>query len=177
MTLREVVASDADALAHVLIAANEHAFRGRVPDVCLKFSEAESSANWRRTLEEGLPVGDFIVVAATAAGKVVGFAWGGANMKGTLYAGELRQLAVLPAYQRQGIGRQLVCYVVQRLVETQLIYSMRVEVLHVNPNRAFYERLGGKFVSEHPYDWDGVSLTMDTYGWMDTSKLLADHCR
>lgn len=165
ITLRDVVPSDADALAHVLITANDHAFRGRVPDVCLEFTEAESSANWRRFLEEGLPDNDFMVVALAATGTVVGYTWGGPNTKDALFGGELRQLAVLPAYQRQGVGRQLVCHMARRLADEQDIHSMMVEVLHVNPNRQFYERLGGAYVSERAHDWDGVRLTMDMYGW------------
>jgi hypothetical protein len=63
ITLRPVTPDDANALAHVLITANETAFRGLVPDQCLTFTEAESAANWRRFLAgEGLPDGDFAVV-------------------------------------------------------------------------------------------------------------------
>lgn len=176
ISLRDVVPDDADALAHVLIPSNNHAFQGRVPEVCLEFTEAESSANWKRMLDEGLPDGDFMVVAMTA-GMVVGYTWGGPNTKDMRYAGELRQIAVLPTYQGQGIGRQLVCYVAQRLADEQDIHSMLVEVLHINPNRAFYERLGAQYVSERPYEWDGVPFVMDAYGWADTGALLADHCR
>lgn len=174
--LREVVATDASALAHVLITANDHAFRGRVPDQCLEFSETESAANWQRTLSEGLPDKDFMIAAQALTGEMVGYAWGGPNTSDTVYAGELRQLSVLPAYQKRGIGRRLVCEVVHRLVEKSM-GTMRVEVLHVNPNRAFYERLGGVYLSEHPYDWDGVKLTMCVYGWTDTTVFLREQCQ
>jgi hypothetical protein len=49
---------------------------------------------------------------------------------------------------------------------------MRVEVLRVNPNRGFYERLGARYVAERDYDWDGVVLTMCLYGWADLRPLL-----
>jgi GNAT superfamily N-acetyltransferase len=176
IVLRDVVHADASTLAHVLITANEDAFRGRVPDQCLESSEAESAANWRHTLSEELPADDFMIVAQTLDGEVVGYTWGGPNTKDAPYMGELRQLSVLPAYQGHGIGRRLVCEVARRLGE-QGIYSMMVEVLRVNPNRAFYERLGGVFVSEHPCDWDGIQLFMCVYGWEDTSTFLSDHCR
>jgi ribosomal protein S18 acetylase RimI-like enzyme len=175
ISLRRALVSDADGLAHVLITANEHAFRGRVPDKCLEFAEAESATNWRRTLSEGLPDGDFLVVAQTRTGKIVGYTWGGPNTKEVVYSGEIRQLSVEPNYQRRGIGRKLVCHVAQRLAE-QGMFSMRVEVLHINPNRVFYERLGGTFVSEHPYDWDGVIFSSDVYGWSDTRSFSADQC-
>jgi ribosomal protein S18 acetylase RimI-like enzyme len=174
--IRDVVPEDAAALAHVLITANEAAFRGRVPDQCLEFTEAESAANWQRMLVQlGLPAGDFMIVAQTSTALVVGYAWGGPRTQDTVYSGELRQLYVLPAYQRRGIGRRLVCHVAGRLAE-QGLHSLRVEVLQVNPNRVFYERLGGTFVSQHPYDWDGVILPMYVYGWADSRSFLADQC-
>ena len=63
LAFRDARAGDAEALAHILVTANEAAFRGRIPDQCLAFTEAESAANWRRTLLEGLPPDDFLVIA------------------------------------------------------------------------------------------------------------------
>lgn len=173
ITLRDVTPDDAESLAHVLITAGENTFRGLVPDQCLTFTEAESAANWRRFLGgEGVPEEDTFVVAHEG-GKIIGYAWGGPNDKDQIYGGELRQIQVLPAYQGRGVGRKLVSYVAEKLA-SQNIHSMRVEVISVNPNRAFYERLGAKYVSEHPYDWDGVTMPMCVYGWADTQGLRQD---
>lgn len=170
ITLRDVTPDDAEALAHVLITANESAFRGLVPDQCLTFTEAESAANWRRFLGgEGLPESDNFVVAVVD-GEVIGYGWGGPYADDPVYRGELRQISVLPAYQGRGVGRKLVACVAENLA-SQKIHTMRVEVISVNPNRAFYERLGAKYVSEHPYDWDGVIMSMCVYGWADTRGL------
>ncbi len=167
ITLRDVTPDDAEALAHVLITAGESAFRGLVPDQCLTFTEAESAANWRRFLGgEGVPESDFFVVAIVN-GVVVGYVWGGTHADDPVYRGELRQIQILPDSQGRGVGRKLVAYVAEKLA-SQKIYTMRVEVISVNPNRAFYERLGAKYVSEHPYDWDGVMMSMCVYGWADT---------
>jgi hypothetical protein len=62
LLLRDVEVGDAEALAHILITANEAAFRGRSPDQCLTLTEVQRAANWRRTLMAGLPPGDFLVV-------------------------------------------------------------------------------------------------------------------
>ncbi len=172
IAIRDLTLDDITALAHILVTANEDAFRGLVPDHCVDFPEAESAANWTRFLGgEGLPDGDFMVVAETD-GEVVGYIWGGPNDKEADYAGEIRQINVLPTYQGHGIGRQLVCYLARRLAQ-QNIHSLRVETLSINPNRFFYERLGGIFVSEFPYDWDGFTLPATVYGWADTRSLLA----
>ncbi len=168
--IRDVHVDDADALAHILVTANEAAFRGRVPDCCLEFTEAESAANWRRTLAEGLPPGDVFVVAESTGGGPVGYAWGG-PCDDTVCGGELRQIAILPSEQGRGVGRLLVRHVAGGLA-AQGIHSLRVEVLRVNPNRRFYERLGARYLSERDYDWDGVVLPMCVYGWADTRPLL-----
>lgn len=174
VNLRDVAPGDAAALAHVLITSNEQAFRGRVPDQCLTFTEAESAANWREFFAEDLPDGDVMVVAQ-AANDVVGYAWGGPNSKDTVHRAELRQIAVLPAFQRRGIGRALLCHIARRLAEQER-HSLRVDVLRVNPNRLFYERLGARYVSEYPFDWDDVVLPMCVYGWPDTRNLLNNEC-
>jgi GNAT superfamily N-acetyltransferase len=172
VTIRDLTLDDIDALAHVLVTAIERAFRGLVPDKCLEFTEAESAANWRRFLVdgEGLPAGDFMLVAE-ADGQVVGYTWGGANDQEPEYAGEIRQIMMLPGYQGRGIGRQLVCALARRLAE-QNIYSLRVWAVCVNPNGAFYQHLGAVFVREFPYDWDGYATSGCVYGWADTAALL-----
>jgi ribosomal protein S18 acetylase RimI-like enzyme len=112
-----------------------------------------------------------MIAAETGMGEFVGYAWGGAYDH-PLYRGELRQIMILPEYQRHGIGRRLVRHVAERLAE-QGIHSMRVEVLYINPNRAFYERLGGAFLEEGVWDWDGVLLPKYVYGWADTGTLIS----
>jgi GNAT superfamily N-acetyltransferase len=170
LILRNVQVGDAEALAHVLVTAGEAAFRDRVPDHCLAFTEQESAANWRRSLTEGLPPGDFLVVAEPPDGGPIGYAWGGPH-DAPDYRGELRQIALLPSHQGKGIGRLLVGHVARRLA-AQGIRSMRVEVMGVNPNRGFYERLGAHYLAEYAYDWDGVVMPMCVYGWADTQPLL-----
>ena len=169
--LRDVAVGDAAALARILIAATDSAFRGLVPPQCLAFTEAESAANWRRTLTAGLPPGDFMLVAESPLGVPVAYAWGGPCADDPAYDGELRQLNVWPATQRRGTGRLLVGRVASRLA-AQGIAGMCVDVLRINPNRAFYERLGARYVSERAYDWDGVVLAMCRYGWTDLAPLL-----
>ena len=171
IAIRDVVPLDALSLAHVLITANDHTFRGLVPDQCLEFSEAESAANWQKFFSQGLPADEFMLVAETLAQECVGYAWARPNTKDNDYHAELRQLMVLPDYQGQGIGRHLVRDAAQRLL-TQGLQSLRVEVLCINPNRTFYERLGAQYQSEHAYNWDGVSLSMCVYGWHDIRTLL-----
>jgi len=55
-------------------------------------------------------------------------------------------LAVLPAYQRQGLGR-IVLQGVQRQCADEGL-KFKLQVLHTNPARRLYDRLGFKMVSQ-----------------------------
>jgi ribosomal protein S18 acetylase RimI-like enzyme len=170
ITLRNIQDADAGALAHILISSGEEAFRGRVPDQCLTFTEAESAANWRHTLREGMQEGEVFVVAVPPGGAPAGYAWGGPYDADPAYPGELRQIAILPALQGRGIGRCLVSHVASRLAERG-IHALRVEVLAINPNRGFYEHLGARLIGEGTVDWDGIEFANCVYAWSDTRLL------
>lgn len=104
-------------------------------------------------------------------GPVIGCALGGPQPDDPQFRGELYLLGVLSAYQRQGVGRHLIGAVAARLLR-QDIQSMQVAVLTINPNRSFYERLGGQYLSERPYDWNGVQFSEAIYGWSEITCLL-----
>ncbi len=90
------------------------------------------------------------------------------------YTGEIYFLYLLPAYQRQGIGRQLTISVVERLVE-QGMDSLLIRVLKANaPARRFYEALEGQLVPEVEEEFEerGAVLVRVGYGWREMSELL-----
>lgn len=170
--IRDARVEDAPALADTVIEPIITTFRGLVPDQCLSWiTRDESIANWQKWFRDDSDDGQFLLVAELMEGAVVGCALGGPQTADPQFAGELYLLGVLPAYQRQGIGRNLVAAVAARLSQ-QGIRSMQVRVLTINPNRYFYERLGGKYIDEQPYDWNGVLLAEASYGWPDVTCLL-----
>ena len=170
--IRDAICADAPALADAVIEPILTAFRGRVPDQCLTWlTKDESQANWQKWFERDRHNGQFLLVAELELQTVVGCALAGASLADPQFHGELILLGVLPRYQGQGIGRQLVGAVAARLLQHGMC-SMRVGVLSVNPHRHFYERLGGQYVSEQPYNWNGVMLTEAIYGWADITCLL-----
>ncbi|MDQ3248010.1 MAG: GNAT family N-acetyltransferase [Chloroflexota bacterium] len=170
--LREATIADAPALADVVIEPIVTAFQGLVPDQCLNWiGKEESTANWQRHLSPGGREAHlFLRVAETATGLVVGCALGGRQDNEPAFQGELYLLGVLPAYQGQGIGRRLVTSVAKQLAQTD-IHSLGVHVLTINPHRRFYERLGGRYLREQPYDWSGIQLAEAIYHWPDTAAL------
>lgn len=169
--IRDAVMEDADQLAHITVTANESAFAGLVPDVCLAFSEAESAANWRRSIA-GEFARDTFLVAQEPGGRVIGYALAGPVDDDPQFQAELFTLNMLPARQRQGVGRRLVVEIARRLAE-QGIHSLKVGVLRINPNRPFYERLGGEYLYDRPHTWEGVVFPECFYGWRDTAALAA----
>ena len=125
------------------------------------------------TIVDGTGAPRFVGHVAVKDGVVVGCALGGPQANEPPYQGELYVLNILPAYQRQGIGRRLVARTAERLAAAA-ITSMLVRVLSVNPNRAFYERLGARFIREEPYDWNDVILAASVYGWPSTAALIGE---
>jgi ribosomal protein S18 acetylase RimI-like enzyme len=172
-TIGEATYDDAAALADIIIQSNLTTFRGLVPDQCLTgLTWEESRANWQRFLQTARKEDEeFLHVATTETGLVVGVGLGGPQADEPLFAGELYLLNVLPAFQGQGIGRQLVRSVAVRLTERS-IGTMGVRVLMVNPHRRFYEHLNAQYLREEPYDWNGVILRSAVYCWPDTTRLL-----
>ena len=116
---------------------------------------------------------EYIYVAENDAGDIIGVAMGGPERSNhPLYTGEIYFLYLLPAYHRQGIGRQLTISVVERLVEHGMD-SLLIRVLKANaPARRFYEALGGQLVLEEQIEDQGAVLDQVAYGWRDVSVLL-----
>jgi ribosomal protein S18 acetylase RimI-like enzyme len=61
---------------------------------------------------------------------------------------QLDQLFVLPEYQRNGIGTELVRQILQRAKHLEV--PVRLRVLRVNPAKRLYERMGFLVTSEEP---------------------------
>ena len=180
--IRHAHIEDCPALAHIIIHATQDAFRGRVPDRCLEWlTPEESAANWAKNFvtDRSLEAGDYLFVAETDTGGVIGFA-----MLSTITAGdgydppiagqfshELRSLQVDPAWQRLGVGRRLVSRVADELRQagtTRLLVRMLVD----NPNQGFYEHLGAVRLGTRPFDWEGYQTEEILFGWYDLGGLI-----
>ena len=134
-----------------------------LPDDFLEsLSESAIAERWRRTLTDEA---NRVYVAESPPG-VIGFASGGRERAGEAgYSGELYAIYILPEAQGHGHGKRLVQAVAGGLRELGLD-DMIVWVLRDNtPARAFYERLGGKFVREQPITIGSALLSEVSYGW------------
>ena len=173
MIVREAKIADAAAIARVNIDTWRTAYRNIVPtDYLAQLSYEKRESSWQETLANVENTGDFVCVAENDSGQIVGFAAGGSERSGKYaYQGELFAIYILEAYQRQGIGQQLVRTVAQKLAELSF-NSMLVWVLGDNSACRFYEFLGGKNIAEMQTSRAGVALKEIAYGWTDIAVLL-----
>lgn len=177
--VRPAQIKDCPALGRILVSANKETFRGLVPDESLAFTAEESAENWKRNFREdgSLKDGEYIIVAETEADGVAGFAMmteTRPNKAATPtvdkhYTHELAILMVAPEWQKQGVGRLLVSHVAAE-AQNQGATHLLVRVLEINPNTAFYERLGAVQLATQPYNWDGFETPSLIYGWDDLTR-------
>ena len=163
---------DAAAIARVHVDTWRTTYVGIVSDEHLaNLSYARSEQRQREKMSSG---SGFAYVAEIEPGQVVGFAFGGPERENdSIYHGELYGLYILKDYQRQGIGRQLVRAIVQRLQEAEFT-NMLIWVLAKNPACGFYAALGGKAIREKIVSIGGKELREIGYGWDNLASLLVD---
>ncbi|MGH7861279.1 MAG: GNAT family N-acetyltransferase [Candidatus Dormibacteraceae bacterium] len=162
--IRAARTEDAAVLARVHVATWRSSYGGLIPQTYLdRLDVADLESRWRSRLSLG---GETELAVVEVDGEVVGYASGGPEReRDPSYEGELYGLYLLPAWQRQGIGRALVARVAGRLMGAGM-RSMLVWVLAANaPARGFYEHLGGAFLREHGLDLDEFTVREVAYGW------------
>ena len=163
--LRPAVATDARAIARIHVETWRTAYPGIVPDKALIDMTVDNKArSWRAALERPEAAGA-VLVAELPGDGVIGFVSAGHNRHANLpFAGEVQTLYVLPDWQNQGIGRQLLegCFAALR---GRGFASAMVWVLADNPARFFYERMGGRRAGERDETLWGALLHEVAYGW------------
>jgi GNAT superfamily N-acetyltransferase len=163
--LRPAASADARAIARIHVETWQTTYPGMLPDQTLIDLTIDGKArSWRATLERPNPTGAVLLAEVPEEG-VVGFASAGHNRHPNLpYAGEVETLYVLPDWQNQGIGRQLLTGCFEAL-RGQGFASAVVWVLAENPARFFYERMGGRRAGERDESLWGAVLHEVAYGW------------
>ncbi len=142
----------------------------------------ERTAAWRGRLialtAEPPPLQQACYVAVGVAGAVVGFASGGlarplaSGAAPDPYDGELYAIYLTPGVEGNGLGSRLMHVVACHLAADGL-RSLLIWALAENPNRGFYEALGGALVYEQETNISGQLLPEVGYGWLDIHALIA----
>jgi ribosomal protein S18 acetylase RimI-like enzyme len=174
MQIRAARIEDSAGIARVQVDSYRTAYAGILPPAYLAhFTYKEQEQDWRDLLSSEQH--DSLCVAETDAGEIVGYALGRPGQSTIApYESELVALHVRHSYQRQGIGRQLVTAIAERLRQ-QACSSLMLWVLAENPSRLFYERLGGQLVGRQTIRLGegNVSAVEVAYGWSNIESLCA----
>lgn len=175
--IRLATLADAAGIAHVHVESWRSTYPGMVPDNYLvNLSVAAQERQWRGVLSPP-QTGSRRTFVAQVGGGIVGFASCGqqrTNLPG--YGGEFYALYLLDQAQGQGIGSRFLAVMAQYFLAVG-VQSAMVWVLRDNPSRYFYERLGGRLLTERPISFAGTTLMEAGYGWgdlMPLARLAAD---
>ncbi|MBN2152640.1 MAG: GNAT family N-acetyltransferase [Candidatus Lokiarchaeota archaeon] len=174
MIVRDATPDDAPGIARVHVDTWRATYASFIPAVYLAGMSYARSARLFQSLLARNPPGTRTFVADGGTGTgIVGASTGGYNDLGHEgYQAELIGIYVLPEFQRRGVGRQLVRAVKDHLIRLGA-RGMLVWVFADNPNRSFYEHLGGTLVEEKWEETGGKLLKRLALGWADVRDVRA----
>jgi GNAT superfamily N-acetyltransferase len=162
--IRPARLGDAETIGHIYVQSWRAAYQDIFPSSYLDGLRPESVAHAiRRTL---MDTQTLCMIAESEQGPAGYISAGPERGDDKVYGAELYELYILPEVQRQGIGRQLLASMAQRLYQARY-YTLMVWVLARNPNHRFYEKCGGIYLRSKSIVHAGQALTADAYGWID----------
>jgi ribosomal protein S18 acetylase RimI-like enzyme len=188
ITVRPARPADAVAIGAVHVAAWRSAYPGILPDKFLaRLSVPRQAAYYDSAIRNG--VGVHVATASgpdlgpsdkTTGSRVIGFVSGAPARTGAqrgrdpdpLADGEIETLYVLDDFRDRGLGKRLMRAAAAHLAESGC-GSVYVWVLRDNPNRWFYERLGGRAAAESTILVGGAPVVQMAYLWSPIDKLVA----
>ena len=171
--IRRATKSDAAEIGRVHVETWQSTYAGILPDSMLaQMSDVRQAAWWTRALSEPGEARGIFVAEAPDMG-VVGFGSCGPvrempdGLDGTeTRVGEVYTLYVEPDFQNQGLGRRLLDAMFRQLHadghDTAVLW-----MLATNPNRFFYEGMGGRIVGAQRDRFAGTSVNEIAYAWRD----------
>ena len=167
MRIRKATIADSANLAWVQVDSYRTAYAGILaPSYLARFTYEEQEQDWRGLLASEME--ELLYVAETDAGEIVGYALGrpGASEEAP-YDSELVALYVHRSFQGQGVGRQLVTAIAEKLKQRGCT-SLMLWVLEGNASQGFYERMGGQLLSARKDSQGAVEVA---YGWAAIESL------
>ena len=167
---------DAPAIARVHVAVWQTTYRGLIDDALIdEVALAQRAAMWGDILTAYTETHPVLVAEDFGIG-ICGFGNAGPLRGEDVlgYSGEFKTLYLLPAYQRRGIGRALLCRLAGELLARGHDAAL-AWVLASNPACGFFEAMGGVLcVQRFAEDEDEGDSPADlAYGWSDLAALAA----
>lgn len=168
MHIRRATSADSAAIGRVQLGSWHYMLAPIVPVGYLEqFSESERAEGWHELLAAGE---DIVYCAENEDGEVIGYICARPATYQD-YNLEVTTFHILPAYHKQGIGRQLFNAMATHLYEAGY-RNLFLWVLADNPSRAFYERLGGRYLGEQTITLGNKEVGEIAYGWDDLQPFL-----
>lgn len=160
--IRLATTEDIPCIARVLVDTWRSTFNGRLPsDFLDEMTYSRQETRHRKTFSKP----EAIYYVAVESGAVIGFASGGPTRHSSLpQESELFALYVLASHQGNGIGKKLFVRIAADLEQSGR-KGMIVWVLDSNPNRGFYQKLGGLMVANAPIALGSVVVEQIAYAW------------
>jgi ribosomal protein S18 acetylase RimI-like enzyme len=172
--LRPATADDAQAIAQVHVTSWQHTYAALLPQTVLaNLSVAQRQVQWLQWLTDPQP--DHVLWVAEQEDQIGAFVCAGPErtQHPTLH-GEIYAIYLLPAWQRQGIGRALWQAACAQLQAAGLS-GIRVWVWRDNPAVAFYVAQGGLLEAVRTVAIYGVEVPEISYAWpQDRAEMNAD---
>ena len=178
VVVREAELSDAHGVARVEIDAWRDTYPTLLPSAHLVggLDMARRTVFWRHRLSNRSALRT-VVGAVNSRGPIVGYAtWGPCRVDTLASGGQLFELYLLPDHQGRGLGRRL-CAAVGECFLKAGVSSMCVEVLEGNPNRFFYEAIGGRLAARARHPFAGTILPTLIYAWDNLELLVGERAR
>jgi ribosomal protein S18 acetylase RimI-like enzyme len=170
MIYRRPLPHEAEVMAALHVQCWREAYAEILPDKLMaSFSVQKRLPMWQAVI----PHTERFVLAAFNKSKPAGFVISGPTEEQHIehQNGHLWAIYIAAKYNRKGIGRELI----KRAANDWLSKggrTMTIGVLAENTNaRAFYEKLGARFVKTSTYDWDGHQLPDCIYMFEDLPAL------
>ncbi len=171
VTIRRANSKDAPGIARVRVDTWRSAYSGLLPVDYLDSLDYQESARQFMSFFNHEPEQYVIYVAEEDSGNIVGFACGGPERKDSRpQYGEIYAIYVSRAYQRQGLGAQLMTNCA-RSFRADGMSSMVLWVLADNPFRGFYEMLNGQKSGNDYFAIQDLSAPLLAYEWPDLNSL------
>lgn len=162
--VRMATVADAEGMARVSVDTWKLTYGGILPGDYLARMRRPAHESQRRRMMADADTAHFVAEEA-ATGETVGFASAGPARGGLAGGGaEIYELYVQNGFQGQGLGRRLV-EAARGWLAGRGHQSLIVWVLADNPNRGFYERIGGRFSGRRAIRVGGATVDEAAYVW------------
>jgi GNAT superfamily N-acetyltransferase len=172
MNIRRATADDYSGIARVHVDNWLNTYKEIFPaEVLNTWTYETREVRWKKSLPKALSGGTMTFVAEER-GTILAFALAGTMRDARLrmrYTGEIYGVFVHPEHQGRGLGRKLFEACAEHLLSFDHARAA-LWTLENNPDRDFFEIVGGKKVYDAPDEIGGRSYTKVAYGWDDLEK-------